>query len=154
MGRGCRDIVQGRTVARRACLPLLALSLLAASGPANAQMQDPSPWSTCAAPDSLTRALERIARRVGDEIGIAATRVPVEENHFLGCVAYFPERYPDIAISVAADVLEGVPVPQEVHSAHIFLDELHRRPAPPQSTRVPSISKSTRRLPMGRILLR
>ena len=72
MGRGCKDIAPGKAVARRACLPLLAVFLLAAGGRASAQMQDPSPWSTCAVPDSLTRALERIARRVGGEIGIAA----------------------------------------------------------------------------------
>ena len=72
MGRGCRDILSGKAVARRACLPLLAVFLLAAGGRASAQMRDPSPWSTCAAPDSLTRALERIARRVDGEMGIAA----------------------------------------------------------------------------------
>ena len=46
-----------------------------------------------------------------DDIGIAATRGPVEEDHFLGCVAYFPEKYPDYVMSIAADVLEGKPVP-------------------------------------------
>ena len=79
--------------------------------------------------DGVARAITQSGREgaaVGtgcDEIGIAATRIPVEENHFLGCVAYFPEKYPDLAISVAADVLEGNPVPQEVHIAHVFLDE-------------------------------
>ena len=78
--------------------------------------------------DGVARALtqsgrEGVAVGIGcDDIGIAATRIPVEENHFLGCVAYFPERYPEYVISVAADVLEGVPVPQEVHIDHIFLD--------------------------------
>ena len=72
MGRGRRDIARGKPPRRMACLPLLALILLVASGQARAQMQEPSPWSTCAAPDSLTRALERIARRVSGEIGIAA----------------------------------------------------------------------------------
>lgn len=57
-----------------------------------------------------------------DEIGVAATRTSVEENNFLGCVAYFPEKYPDYAISIAADILEGNAVPQEVHLEHVFLD--------------------------------
>jgi ribose transport system substrate-binding protein len=56
-----------------------------------------------------------------DEIGIAPTRVPVEKNHFLGCVAFYPEKYPDYAISLAADILEGKAVPQEVHLSHNFL---------------------------------
>jgi len=57
-----------------------------------------------------------------DDIGLAATRTPVEENNFLGCVAYFPEKYPDFAVSIAADILEGAAVPQEVHLDHVFLD--------------------------------
>ncbi len=57
-----------------------------------------------------------------DDIGVAATRTPVEDNNFLGCVAYFPEKYPDYAVSIAADILEGKAVPQEVHLAHVFLD--------------------------------
>ncbi len=57
-----------------------------------------------------------------DEIGVAATRTPVEENNFLGCVAYFPEKYPDYALTIAADLLEGGAVPQEVHLEHVFLD--------------------------------
>ena len=56
-----------------------------------------------------------------DDIGVAATRTPVEENNFLGCVAYFPEKYPDYAVSIAADILEGGSVPQEVHLDHVFL---------------------------------
>ena len=56
-----------------------------------------------------------------DEIGIALTRTPVDENRFLGCVAYFPEKYPDYAVSIAADILEGKPLPQEVHLDHVFL---------------------------------
>jgi len=79
--------------------------------------------------DGVARALTQSGREgvtVGqgcDDIGIAATRVPVAEDHFLGCVAFFPEKYPDYAISIAADVLEGKPVPQEVHLQHVFLDE-------------------------------
>ncbi|MFA3920661.1 sugar ABC transporter substrate-binding protein [Ruegeria hyattellae] len=66
---------------------------------------------------------EGVAVGIGcDDIGVAATRTPVAENNFLGCVAYFPEKYPDYAVSVAADILEGQAVPQEVHLEHIFLD--------------------------------
>lgn len=78
--------------------------------------------------DGIARALTQsgrdgVAIGIGcDDIGIAATRIDVDENHFLGCVAYFPERYPEFVISIAADVLEGVPVPQEVHIDHVFLD--------------------------------
>jgi ribose transport system substrate-binding protein len=78
--------------------------------------------------DGMARALTQSGRdgvAVGigcDDIGIAATRISVDDNHFLGCVAYFPERYPEYAISVAADVLDGNPVPMEVHIDHVFLD--------------------------------
>jgi ribose transport system substrate-binding protein len=58
-----------------------------------------------------------------DDIGIAATKASASDNnHFLGCVAYFPEKYSDYLVSIAADILEGKPVPQEVHLAHEFLD--------------------------------
>jgi ribose transport system substrate-binding protein len=79
--------------------------------------------------DGVARALtqsgrEGVAVGIGcDDIGIAATRIPVEQDHFLGCVAYFPEKYPDYALSIAADILEGKAVPQEVHLEHVFLDQ-------------------------------
>lgn len=67
---------------------------------------------------------EGVAVGIGcDEVGVAATRIPVEENNFLGCVAYFPEKYPDYALSIAADILEGRSVPQEVHLEHVFLGQ-------------------------------
>lgn len=72
MRGGCRSPGIRGAKARQACLPLLLVFLFAATGPADAQVQDPTFWSTCTAPDSLTRELERIARRVGGEIGIAA----------------------------------------------------------------------------------
>jgi ribose transport system substrate-binding protein len=78
--------------------------------------------------DGVARALTQSGREgvaVGqgcDTIGIESTRVGVDENHFLGCVAFYPEKYADYAISVAADVLEGKAVPQEVHLEHVFLD--------------------------------
>ncbi len=67
---------------------------------------------------------EGVAVGIGcDEIGVAATRIPPRDNNFLGCVAYFPEKYPDYAVSIALDVMEGKPVPQEVHLEHWFLGE-------------------------------
>jgi len=79
--------------------------------------------------DGVARALTQSGREgaaVGigcDTIGIEATRIPVDENNFLGCVAYFPEKYPDYAISIAADVLGGGAVPNEVHLAHEYLGQ-------------------------------
>jgi ribose transport system substrate-binding protein len=49
-------------------------------------------------------------------------QAPPSENHFLGCVAFFPEKYPPLIVSTAQDVLEGKPVPNEVHVEHEFLD--------------------------------
>lgn len=79
--------------------------------------------------DGVAKALTQSAREgyaVGlgcDDIGVASTKAnATEANHFLGCVAYYPERYPDYAISIAADLAEGKPVPQEIHLQHDFLD--------------------------------
>lgn len=58
-----------------------------------------------------------------DTVGIETTKqAPAAENHFLGCVAFFPEKYPELFVSTAQDVLEGKPVPNEVHVEHQFLD--------------------------------
>ena len=79
--------------------------------------------------DGVAKALTQSGREgyaVGlgcDDIGQASTKAnATEANHFLGCVAYYPEKYPDYAISIAADLAEGKPVPQEVHLQHDFLD--------------------------------
>lgn len=57
-----------------------------------------------------------------DEVGIETVRqAPPEESRFLGCVAFFPEKYPELFVSTAQDVLEGKPVPNEVHVEHEFL---------------------------------
>ena len=76
----------------------------------------------------LTKAIAQSGRQgvgVGhgcDQVGIDATKQStVEETHFLGCVAYYPEKYPDYLMSVAYDVLAGTPVPQEIHIAHQLL---------------------------------
>lgn len=51
-----------------------------------------------------------------DEPALAELRKP--ENAFKGSVAYFPERYGDRLIPLALDILEGKPVPEEVHVVH------------------------------------
>jgi ribose transport system substrate-binding protein len=57
-----------------------------------------------------------------DTVGVAAVKgADVSKNHYLGCTAYFPEKYATYAMSVALDVLAGKAVPQEVHLQHKFL---------------------------------
>jgi ribose transport system substrate-binding protein len=57
-----------------------------------------------------------------DTVGIAAVKSgDAAQNHYLGCTAYFPEKYASYAMSVAEDVLAGKAVPQEVHLQHKFL---------------------------------
>jgi ribose transport system substrate-binding protein len=58
-----------------------------------------------------------------DQVGIEAVKsAPTSENKYLGCVAFYPEKYPDYLMSIGLDVLAGKPVPQEVHIVHKFLD--------------------------------
>jgi ribose transport system substrate-binding protein len=57
-----------------------------------------------------------------DTVGINAVKsAATAKNHYLGCVAFFPDKYPDYLVPIALDVLEGKPVPQEIHIAHRFL---------------------------------
>jgi ribose transport system substrate-binding protein len=79
-------------------------------------------------PASPRRWSERPRRGRGrprhDEIGVAATKEgDPATTKFLGCVAYFPEKYPDYVMSIGLDVLDGKPVPNEVHIEHRFLDK-------------------------------
>ncbi len=75
---------------------------------------------------SFAQATETEAFSVGmgcDKVGIEVTHQgEPQENHFLGCVAFFPEQYPELLISTAEDVLAGTPVPNEVHVESQFLD--------------------------------
>ncbi len=75
---------------------------------------------------SFAQATETEAFAVGmgcDTVGIETVhQATPEENHFLGCVAFFPEQYPELLVSVAQDVLEGTPVPSEVHVESKFID--------------------------------
>jgi ribose transport system substrate-binding protein len=58
-----------------------------------------------------------------DTVGIAAVKSATpSKNRYLGCVAFFPDKYPNYVTSIALDVLKGKPVPQEVHIAHKFLN--------------------------------
>ena len=58
-----------------------------------------------------------------DSVGIAVVKMaPASENRFLGCAAYYPEKYGDYLVSVALDVMAGKAVPQEIHMEHTFLD--------------------------------
>jgi ribose transport system substrate-binding protein len=76
----------------------------------------------------MTKALSQSSRDgfgVGqgcDDVGIAATKEgTLDKTHWLGCVGFFFEKYGDYLMSVALDVLEGTPVPQEVHMEHKML---------------------------------
>ena len=58
-----------------------------------------------------------------DSVGIAVVKMaPASENRFLGCAAYYPEKYGDYLVSIALDVMAGKAVPQEIHMEHVFLD--------------------------------
>jgi len=58
-----------------------------------------------------------------DSVGIAVVKMaPASENRFLGCAAYYPEKYGDYLVSIALDVMAGKAVPQEIHMEHSFLD--------------------------------
>jgi ribose transport system substrate-binding protein len=57
-----------------------------------------------------------------DTVGIAAVKdAPVSKNDYLGTVAFFNNKYALYMMSIALDVLEGKPVPQEVHLKHVFI---------------------------------
>ena len=58
-----------------------------------------------------------------DSVGIAVVKMaPASENRYLGCAAYYPEKYGDYLVSIALDVMAGKAVPQEIHMEHTFLD--------------------------------
>jgi len=59
-----------------------------------------------------------------DEIGVASTKQgDPATTKFLGCVAFFPEKYPDYVMSIGLDVLDHKAVPDEVHIEHKFLNK-------------------------------
>ena len=75
---------------------------------------------------SFAAAAETEAYALGlgcDKVGVETIHQgSPEENHFLGCVAFFPEKYPEVLLGIAQEVLEGNPVPDENHIPSKFLD--------------------------------
>ena len=75
---------------------------------------------------SFAQATETEAFALGmgcDTVGIEVVKqAEPTENHFLGCTAFFPEKYPELLVSVAQQVLNEEPVPSEVHVGSQFLD--------------------------------
>ncbi len=47
---------------------------------------------------------------------------PPEQTRYIGSVAYFPEIYGVYSVAALIDVLEGRPVPQEIHIDHIWVN--------------------------------
>ena len=47
---------------------------------------------------------------------------PASETRYLGSVAYFPELYGVYAVAALIDVLEGRPVPAEIHMDHVWIN--------------------------------
>jgi ribose transport system substrate-binding protein len=71
------------------------------------------------------RASGRDAQVVGlgcDTVGIQVVKqAPAADNHYLGCVAFFPDKYAEYLVSIALRTTAGEPVPEEVHLKHEFL---------------------------------
>ena len=101
-----------------------------ADGPSRRDLRRSAPRSTTPAPPASPRRSPRTGA-TAPRSASAATRsasprprraIPATTK-FLGCVAYFPEKYPDYVMSIGLDVLDGKPVPNEVHIEHVFLDK-------------------------------
>ncbi|HZV72260.1 MAG TPA: substrate-binding domain-containing protein [Conexibacter sp.] len=57
-----------------------------------------------------------------DTVGIeVAKQAPSSQNHYLGCVAFFPEHYAQYLVAIALDVVADKNVPEEVHLEHKLL---------------------------------
>lgn len=58
-----------------------------------------------------------------DTVGVEVLKqAPAAQNRYLGCAAFFPEKYPDYLVGIALDVVEQKPVPNEIHLEHTFLN--------------------------------
>ena len=58
-----------------------------------------------------------------DPVGVGVVKqAPASQNHYLGCTAFFPDKYPDYLVSIALDVVDQKPVPNEIHLPHEFLN--------------------------------
>lgn len=57
-----------------------------------------------------------------DTVGIEVLKqAKAAKNRYLGCAAFFPEKYPEYLMGLALDVIAGKPVPNEVHLEHKLL---------------------------------
>lgn len=57
-----------------------------------------------------------------DAVGIEVLKqATASKNRYLGCAAFFPEKYADYLVGLALDVIAGKPVPNEVHLEHKLL---------------------------------
>lgn len=115
MGRTVARPGAGRRVTRAG---ILALVVLACAGPADVRAQEAAKlaWSACAAPDSLTRSLERIARRVDGNIGIAAIHLESGVRVSLNG----DRRFPMASVSKVPMALEFL---RRVDKGEVSLDE-------------------------------
>jgi beta-lactamase class A len=100
---------------------LFSMVLLAVPGWAEGQTRDPVAWSTCLASDSLTLELERVARRVGGEIGIAA--IHIESGARVSVNG--DKRFPMASVSKVPMALEFL---RRVDTGEISLSERLRVP--------------------------
>lgn len=57
-----------------------------------------------------------------DAVGIEVVKqAPASDNHYLGCVAFYPDKYAEYLVGIALDVVAGRAVPEEVHVEHELL---------------------------------
>ena len=64
-----------------------------------------------------------VVQQACDDNAVSAIkRGPIEKTHWIGCVAYRPDLYPQYFLSLAADVIAGKPVPNEVNFDLEFYD--------------------------------
>lgn len=57
-----------------------------------------------------------------DAVGVKVLKqAEASRNRYLGCAAFFPEKYADYLVGLALDVVAGTPVPNEVHLEHKLL---------------------------------
>ena len=77
----------------------------------------------------MARALTQAGREggcVGQGADLPGTSLihegSIEETKYISTVAYYPERYGEFLVNIAIDVIEGRPVPQEVHMQHMIID--------------------------------
>ena len=77
----------------------------------------------------MARALTQAGREggcVGQGADLPGTSLlhegSIEETKYISTVAYYPELYGGFLVNIAIDIIEGRPVPQEVHMQHMIID--------------------------------